>query len=194
MEMITFNNKLAENGNDPWVIFKNGYYYYCYSGKSGVYVSRSQNLNEIAESEGVLVWSPDDPAYNSEIWAPELHFIDGGWYIYVAADDGDNYNHRMLCLRGTDTDPLKPFVSMGVIRAETDRWAIDGTVMQYKDKLYFIWSGWDGFENVSQNLYIAEMDTPGSITGDRVMISSPEFDWEKQGGSPLINEGPTVLE
>lgn len=194
VKMITFNNKLAENGNDPWVIFHSGYYYYCYSGKGGVYVSQSRNLNEIGTSDGTLVWSPDDPQYNSELWAPELHFIDGAWYIYVAADDGNNYNHRMLCLRGTDTSPLEPFESMGVLRAETDRWAIDGTVMQYKNKLYFIWSGWEGTENVAQNIYIAEMDTPWSISSERVLLSSPEYDWEKRGGSPSINEGPTVLE
>ena len=193
-EMITFNNKLAENGNDPWVIFKNGYYYYCYSGKGGIYVSQSENLSEIAESEAKLVWEPDDSEFNSEIWAPELHYVRDKWYIYVAADDGDNYNHRMLCLEGTSDSPLDTFKTKSVLRARTDRWAIDGTVMQYKDKLYFIWSGWEGFDNVSQNLYIAEMDTPWSITGDRVLISSPEFDWEKNGGSPLINEGPTVLE
>ena len=36
--------------------------------------------------------------YSKELWAPELHIIDGKCYIYVACDNGNNYNHRMYVL------------------------------------------------------------------------------------------------
>jgi len=36
------------------------------------------------------------------------------------------------------------------------------------------------------------MKNPKTITGKRVLISEPEYDWEKIG-RPLINEGPQVL-
>ena len=40
----------------------------------------------------------------------ELHYLDGAWYVYVAMDDGNNKNHRMYVLKGTDSkDPTKPF-------------------------------------------------------------------------------------
>ena len=45
------------------------------------------------------------------MWAPELHYINGRFYIYVAmAQNGDNASHRMYVLQGTSTtDPLRPF-------------------------------------------------------------------------------------
>jgi GH43 family beta-xylosidase len=99
----------------------------------------------------------------------------------------------MFVLEGSSQNPQEPFVFRGKVSAPSDRWAIDGTVLQMSgDKLYFLWSGWDGTENVAQNLYIAPMSDPLTISGERVCISRPEHDWEKRG-QPLINEGPQVL-
>ena len=108
------------------------------------------------------VWSaPTNTAYSRNIWAPELQRINNEWFIYFAADDGNNANHRMYVLQGTTQNPQDPFVFKGKIAAPTDRWAIDGTVLKMPGgKLYFIWSGWDGFEDVAQNLYIAPMSDP----------------------------------
>jgi GH43 family beta-xylosidase len=58
--------------------------------------------------------------------------------------------------------------------------------------LYFVWSGWEGFEDVMQNLYIAPMSDPFTISGERVCISRPEHDWEKRV-RPWVNEGPEPL-
>ena len=98
----------------------------------------------------------------------------------------------MYVLKGTSQDPTDPFEFVGKITDSTDRWAIDGTVMTYKSELYFIWSGWEGYENVSQNLYIAHMSDPCTIDSERVLISAPEYDWEKIG-TPFVNEGPVAL-
>ena len=59
-------------------------------------------------------------------------------------------------------------------------------------KLYFIWSGWEGFEDGAQNLYIASMSDPFTISGERVRISRPEHAWEKRVW-PVVNEGPEPL-
>lgn len=193
-QYIYFDNKLADSGSDPWVILKDGVYYYCYSADGGVCVAKADNLPDVGNTEGVKVWTPDSEEYNQNIWAPELHYLEGKWYIYVAADDGDNANHRMLCLEGTSQDPTEPFVTKSVMRAETDRWAIDGTVMDYNGTLYFVWSGRKGCLNLVQRLYIAELENPWTIKGDRVEISSPSLVWEIKGGTPLINEGPTALD
>jgi hypothetical protein len=82
-------------------------------------------------------------------------------------------------------------VYKGKIAAATDRWAIDGTVLQWQDKMYFIWSGWAGTTDGQQNLYIAEMSNPWTITGDRVLLSLPTLSWERHGLP--INEGPQIL-
>jgi GH43 family beta-xylosidase len=155
-----------------------------------------KNIYEINSAESIKVWQPpENTMYSKELWAPELHCLNGEWYIYVAADDGNNHNHRMYVLKGTSQNPLDKFEFIGKISDSTDKWAIDGTVMQYKNKIYFIWSGWQGDENVAQHLYIAEMSDPCAISGERVKISSPDANWELVNGErPLINEGAVAIE
>ena len=189
---LTFTNPIADRGNDPWVTLRDGKYYYCYSA-GGVQVAAFDNLPEIGQAEGSVVWQPPEgTAYSRELWAPELHYLDGAWYIYVAADDGDNKNHRMYVLKGSSQDPTQPFRLVGKIAPPEDFWAIDGTVMEYKDKLYFVWSGWEDTENLWQDLYIAPMSDPCTISGSRVRISTPEYPWERVG-NPMVNEGPAAL-
>lgn len=190
----TFVNPVAPNGADPWVVQHEGNYYYCYSRGGSIWVSKSERLVDVVAQRGRRVWTPErNQPWSRSLWAPELHFLRGKWYIYVAADDGDNANHRMYVLEATAADPLARFELRGKITDPTDRWAIDGTVLQMPDdRLYFIWSGWEGTENVAQHLYIAPMRDPLTISGARVGLSRPEHDWEKRG-QPLVNEGPQVL-
>jgi GH43 family beta-xylosidase len=60
------------------------------------------------------------------------------------------------------------------------------------DRLYLLWSGWEGADNVAQHIYIAPMKDPLTIGGPRVRISSPEHDWERRG-TPHVNEAPQAL-
>lgn len=190
---------ISETGDsalrDPYVIKHNGKYYRCYTAKCDIVsVACADTLDGLREAEGKTVYVPKDPKCGKEIWAPELHIIDGKCYIYVACDDGNNHNHRMYVLENGSSDPLDAYTLKGKISDGTDRWAIDGTVFEIKGKRYFIWSGWEGYENVSQQLYIAEMNGPCELKGERHLISEPEHEWEKRGAtgkpeSPFINEG-----
>src|ERR1051325_9819622 len=79
------------------MIFHGGYYYYSETrNKRHIYIRRSRTIAGIGNDPGVRVWTAPDRGMNSDnLWAPELHLIDGRWFIYYAADDGDNDNHRM---------------------------------------------------------------------------------------------------
>ncbi len=193
-------NPVAPTGADPWIVRHGDKYYYCYASYvwffGGVAVAELDSLEDIGKVEGSQVYTgPTDPAteYSFEHWAPELHYINGEWYIYVAADDGNNETHRMYVLKGTSQDPTDPFEFVGKITDPSDKWAIDGTVMQHDGELYFIWSGWEGDVNVAQNIYIAHMSDPCTIDSERVCLSVPEYAWEKNG-EPHVNEGPAVLQ
>lgn len=192
--METFTNPVAPDGHDPWVIFWEGDYYYCYSWSNRIWVNRSKNPIEAVQRTGKAIWRgvPDSP-YCCNIWAPELHYLEGKWYVYFAADDGNNENHRMYVLEGKTQDAQGEYIFKGKISCPLDRWAIDGTVLEMDNQdLFFIWSGWEGTVNVAQHLYIAPMSNPWTISGNRVKISTPEYDWEKVG-KPFVNEGPQVL-
>jgi GH43 family beta-xylosidase len=189
----TFKNPiLPAPSADPWVIFHEGYYYYCESRhQDTIWVRRSRSLTDLNQHEGTMVWSaPAFGANSKSLWAPELHFIEGKWYIYYAADNGLNENHRMWVLESVTSDPTGPYRSRGCL--ETDGWAIDGTVLTMPDgALYFVWSGWPGANNGQQNLYIAPMSNPWTLSGKRVLLATPEHAWECV--DMAICEGPQIL-
>ena len=195
-------NPVAPGGGDPWVIRHGDKYYYCYSSPvwffGGVGVAEIPSIDKVSTEGGSQVYTAPteegaDLSHSFEYWAPELHYIRGEWYIYVACDDGHNETHRMYVLKGTTQNPTDPFEYVGQITDPTGKWAIDGTVMELNGELYFIWSGWEGDVNVAQHIYIAHMSDPCTIDSERVMLSTPQYYWEKVG-EPHVNEGPTVLQ
>jgi GH43 family beta-xylosidase len=174
------------------MILHGGYYYYSESrNKRHIYIRRSRTIAGIGLDPGVRVWSAPARGGNSDnVWAPELHLIDGKWFIYYAADDGDNANHRMWVLESLGADPCGKYVCRGQL--ETCGWAIDGTVLSLdQGQRYFLWSGWPGRRNGQQNLYIAPMKDPVTISGRRVLIATPDQAWERV--AMPICEGPQVL-
>lgn len=192
---------LIDSGADPWVIRYQGSYFYCHAGpQNSIVVRKATELTGLAHAPEVVVWrAPATGPFSRELWAPELHHYKDRWYIYVAADDGDNAKHRMVVLVSEGNNPQGPFTFGGKLALTPDRWAIDGTLLQQGGKLYFIWSGWAGSENIAQHLYICPLQDPMTPSGPRVRISSPTYAWEKRGSGgpdklPTINEGPQVLQ
>lgn len=105
--MTNYNPLLPAPSPDPWVIRHDGFYYYCRSEDDAITIIRSRTLTGLGQGEKRTVWKPPATGpYSRELWAPELHRLRGKWYIYVAADDGSNDNHRMWVLEGESDDPL----------------------------------------------------------------------------------------
>lgn len=188
---------LIDDGEDPWVISHQGYFYYCTVDrlKKKILISKFTNLRDIATAPLIKVW----PANNTsapefiEIWSPELQFIDGRFFIYFALYHGKDASERMYVLAATSTDAQGSYTFIGKLQIPTDCWAIDGSVLITEDgEKYFIWSGWDAHVNTRQNIYIAKMSDPCTIISDRVCISTPQYEWEKKG-YPYVNEGPQAL-
>ena len=180
-----------EGGSDPWFYEHNGEYHYCYSIGEGVAIRHAQHPFDLPEGEETIAWrAPRDTMYSWAYWAPELHYIDGMWYLYVAASDTESAHHRMFVLQSDN--PRGTFEMVGKIADSTDKWAIDGTVLPVGGALYFVWSGWEGDEDGKQSLYIARMSDPCHIEGERRLLSEPTLLWEKHGMP--VNEGPQVLQ
>ena len=194
-QTATFTNPIVKSRDapDPWMVNKDGFYYFTYTAGNRIEVWKSATISGIDEGTKATVWqSPMSGPQCCNIWAPELHFIGGRWYIYYAADDGNDVNHRMYVLESTGDDPQGTFVDKGKISAPTDRWAIDGSILRKQDgSLYFIWSGWASSNPGPQNIYIAPMSNPWTISGERMLISAPTNFWERVGWA--VNEGPVAL-
>ena len=198
-----YTNPILASGADPWIVKHEGWYYYCGGMNGGIGVSRSRNLHQINPLK--RVWkAPAKGAWNSTcIWAPELHYWKGKWYIFYAAGySGPPYIHqRTGVLESVTSDAMGEYIDKGMLFTgdtlgdwEHNYWAIDMTLLEHRGRLYAIWSGWETLEatdKTQQHLYIARMENPWTMATGRVKISSPDRDYE-QGVLPL-NEGPQVL-
>jgi GH43 family beta-xylosidase len=212
----TFTNPVA-SGADPWVEYRDGYYYMAQSTNadgqpSSIWVYRSRKLTDPMR-DSVRVWTSPASGWNqTHVWAPEIRFVDGRWYIYYAAGrpgprDAPFIFQRAGVLRATGSDPQGAWEDMGqldtggdVATRDDDVWAIDFTVHRFGGQLYGIWSGWENntpLARTPQYLYIARMANPWTVGGPRAQISAPTEAWERRvdptDGLDL-NEGPQVLE
>ena len=199
----TFTNPLLPSGADPWSIYHNGYYYYTNTTGKGVKLWKTKSMADLRTAENKVVWTAPATGPNShDIWAPELHFFNGKWYLYYAADAGTNTSHRLWVLENSSPDPLQgTWVDKGKLTDATDRWAIDGSVFENKGRLYLVWSGWDGEANGRQDIYLARLRNPWTVESARTLVSKPTYLWERYGdltnpNDPPhidVNEGPEVL-
>ena len=194
----TFTNPILKSGADPYSTYKDGYYYYTNTLGNRLVLWKTKNLADLSSAEKKTIWMPpENTEYSHEIWAPEVHFVNGNWYVYFAADDGKNKTHRIYAIENSSEDPMEgDWIFKGKIAAPSDKWAIDANIFEYKDQLYMTWSGWEGNDNGRQNIFIAKMKDPYTIDGKRVEISSPTYDWErnwKGGPEVYVNEGPQFL-
>ncbi|WP_128546435.1 glycoside hydrolase family 43 protein [Larkinella soli] len=192
----TFTNPLLNSGPDPWVVRQGDWYYYCHTVGDRVQLWKVKNLTDLSETEPKTVWKPADGLpYSRNVWAPELHLLDGKWYLYVTAGAGDVSTQRLWVLENASADPTEgEWTFKGQLTTADNRYAIDANVFEFGGKRYAVWSGWEGSENVAQNLYIARMSNPWTLEGPRVLIAKPEYDWERQGAPPAVDEGPEALQ
>lgn len=199
----TFTNPLLPSGADPWVTSQNGYYYYTNTTGRNITLWKTKNITDLKSAEKKVIWIPPSKgAYSKEIWAPEIHYLQGKWYAYFAADSGNNFNHRIYVIENASKDPLQGnWVMKGELNLPENKWAIDASVFENKGKMYVIWSGWKGNVNGEQDIFIAQLKNPWTAEGRRTLISAPTYKWETNGdlNNPNdvphvnVNEGPEIL-
>jgi GH43 family beta-xylosidase len=182
-------------GADPWLVYYEGYYYLATTtGRSHLIMSKSPTLAGLKTAVPVEIYSDTDPSRCCNMWAPEFYLLEGEnglrWYYYYSAGTaGTHDNQRTHVLESAGTDPMGPYTYKArIYDAYNDTWAIDGSILTIDEQLYFLFSSWVG-EN--QNTFIAPMSNPWTISGPRVLISTPEYEWEQVG--PNVNEGAVAL-
>ena len=185
----TFTNPLLTSGPDPWVTQVGGVYYYTHTLGDRLMLWRTDNIADLAKAEKRVVWTPPAKGPNAHsIWAPELHRLDGKWYLYYSATASgfkDDQHRAVFVIENAGADPMRgEWVDRG--RVNTARAGIDGTVFDHGGKRYFAYSPYIGSDS---GLAIAEMANPWTLTGPESVIAMPDKVWEKQGGRQIL-EGP----
>lgn len=201
-----FTNPLLPGGADPWALWHGGHYYYMHTTGGNLVLWVTKDITDLKNAKKQVIWKPVDPANSKHLWAPEIHYLNGAWYVYYTADDGNTDNHQLYVLENKNADPFDgSFVMKGRIRTdENNNWAIDASVFSHRNELYMIWSGWKTrrVDTETQCIYIAKMKDPWTLGSERVLLSRPELDWERKyrngdGSGPrhtvYVNEGPQVL-
>lgn len=183
----TFVNPMGNCGHpDPCIVYcENEKCYYGIStdgeklwGTDKLILHRSENFEDMfVKSESCLAYcsNAEDDTYGY-LWAPELHFINGKWYIYTSCQNApDDDTKHIIVLEAKTDSPFDGFKMCGHINRNV--YAIDPTVYFDEDneELYLCCSPIiDGMQMLS----IQKLKTPSEPIGEIAIIAKPELEWE----------------
>lgn len=202
-KMLKYNEVWIEKRADPYVYrHSDGSYYFTASlpEYEGIALRKADTLAELAEAEETVIWRKHETGPMSiHVWAPELHYLFGKWYVYFAAGDKDAiWNIRPYVLECEGDNPLSgAWTELGRMqRADEDEFSfeafsLDATVFENKGRHYCVWAEKTGVGRQVSNLYIAEMESAVKLKTVQVMLTTPDYDWERFGF--WVNEGPAVI-
>ncbi|WP_323815951.1 family 43 glycosylhydrolase [Cellvibrio sp. NN19] len=192
LDANTFTNPIYPNGADPWLEYFDGNYYLTTTTWTSQLVMRkSPTLAGLASATPIHIWSESELERCCNFWAFEFHRLktEKGyrWYVMYTSGIAENYDRQHLSvIESQGDDPLGPYTYKGSPMPDT--WNIDGNYLEYNGQLYLLWSEWVKDE---QSIFVAKMVNPWTITGEKVLISKPDYEWEKSGMK--VNEGPEIL-
>lgn len=191
-------NPLAKQRSDPHVTRDaHGYYYFTATVPEydRIELRRARSLNGLGAAPAKVVWRQHASGpMSANIWAPELHHIDGKWYLYFTAGRADApFDVRLYVLENAAKNPLEGnWVERGQLKTGWESFALDATTFALKGQRYLAWAQRPPSAGKHMTaVYMARMDTPLSIDGPAVLLTAPEHAWEKVKFD--VNEAPAVL-
>ena len=212
----TFRNPVisgavGDDHGDPFIIrYLDSFYLYHTgetSGRRGVSVHRSQNLVDW-EFQGYALEAADSGWAWSDIWAPEVVYERGTFYMYVSAThrrsggergrwdegEGDDSGRRLGLARART--PLGPFVWDEQPLVES--WSIDGHPFRDDDGSMWLFYNVRGDETRFRTArgtgtVCDRLLAPDRLAGTPTPVTRPSQAWEGPYGDWYWNEGPYVL-
>lgn len=98
----------SPGGSDPFLVYTGGYYYLLTTSWNDVQISRATSIEGLKSATKKVVYSTSTASRCCNVWAPEVHYLGGAWYIYYTAGTSANLDgQRMHVLKGT---PVHLFV------------------------------------------------------------------------------------
>lgn len=201
--LTEYNEPFIIQRADPYVVkAEDGSYYFTASvpAYNKIILRHSLTLQGLADAKEVTIWEAHTSGpMGNHIWAPEMHFVFGKWYIYFAAGDyEDKWKIRPYVLECTGMDPVKDaWIEKGrMLPADEDEFSfrsfsLDGTIFENKGDYYYVWAEKVGVGKMISNLYIARMESATKLSTVQVLLTTPDYDWERIGF--WVAEGPAVL-
>ncbi|GAA2660733.1 hypothetical protein GCM10010307_78470 [Streptomyces vastus] len=195
---VTFTNPIALQRADPHIHkHTDGYYYFTATvpAYDRIVMRRATTLQGLSTAPETTIWTKHSSGeMGAHIWAPEIHFIDGRWYVYFAAGaSNDIWKIRPYVLESGSANPLTgTWTEKGRIALPLDTFSLDATTFVVGGSRYLSWAQNDPAVGSGTNLYLAKLSNPWTISGTPVRISTPTHAWETVGHR--VNEGPAVIQ
>ncbi len=197
--------------NEPWILQRadpyvyrhtDGWYYFTASvpAYDSIILRRARTLADLPDAEEHVIWRKHKSGPMSKhIWAPELHFLFGKWYIYYAGgEEEDIWKIRPYVLECQGEDPVADaWVEKGKLQAAADdefsfeAFSLDATVFENHGNWYCVWAEKVGVGRQISNLYIARLKSAYELETVQTLLTTPDYDWERRGF--WVNEGPAVI-
>lgn len=200
---IKYNEPWILQRADPYVtLSEDGWYYFTASipAYDRIVLRRARRIADLQDAEEKVIWMKHESGPMSEhIWAPEIHYLFGKWYIYFAGGEKEDiWKIRPYVLECQGQDPYNdPWIEKGKMqRAPEDefsfeQFSLDATVFENKGEWYYVWAEKTGVGRMVSNLYIAKMENGYTLKTVQVLLTTPDYDWERHGF--WVNEGPNVI-
>ena len=205
---------------DPFITLgKDGYYYFTASypmygfrdaqGYDRIILRRSKTLDGLKTAEEKVVFDEQDSTISHRfIWAPEMHYIGGKWYLFYAASGQANnvwdINCHVLMCKGQDpyNDEWEEKGKFQAADGDTfsfTGFSLDMTYFECNGRSYVIWA--QKPVNGTSNLYMAEVDPkePWKTKTKAMLLTKPEYYWEcvsipvNEGASVVMHDGKVIV-
>ena len=131
--------------HDP-VMIKDGNTYYVFHTGKGVSIKTSTDKITWKKAGNVFIasntpswWKSDIPGHDGNLWAPDIHYSHGKYYLYYAVSAWMNFNSSIGLATNTTLDSSKPDY----------RWKDEGQIISYKN-------GGEGVNVIDPNFISAE--------------------------------------
>ncbi|MCD7969255.1 MAG: glycoside hydrolase family 43 protein [Alistipes sp.] len=183
--------------------FHEGRYYFISALDDRLNLYVTEDPTALADCEPRFLFDFTEKMGLEHVWHPYLSNIGGVWYIHFNGDHGNTDDHQIYVAMNPHPDPLDgEFELVGRISTDPeDNWAIHSHVFEYDGELYMVWSGWESRRVFAETqcIFIARMENPWTLATERVLLSRPEFEWERQWMAPagyrstypiFVNEAP----
>ncbi|MBE2319431.1 glycoside hydrolase family 43 protein [Solirubrobacter sp. CPCC 204708] len=200
---VITDDRGADHG-DPFVIRHLGEYFLYHTtddGDLGVSVWRSGDLVDW-EFEGHALEPQPGTWAETDLWAPEVRYHAGTFYMYVAGTrirpDGHGVESARRQGVARADNPLGPFV-LDDAPLVTDVWSIDGHPFQDEDGslwlFYNIRTGATRFgDQPGSGNVVDRLVGPAELEGNPTPVAFPSQRWEgSAAGDAYWNEGSWVL-
>lgn len=206
-EELFYNNPVYSKNSNTIIYYHEGFYYNVQNSVGKLFLRVFKDPTEFNNIQGHVACNVTETYNLLHMWRPQIINIDGVWYIYITADDGNTDNHQLYLLVNRSEDPREGVfeIEHKISTDKDDNWAIHQHVFQYEGDWYMAWSGWESRRVFveTQCIFIAKMLNPWTLSSERVKISEPIYEWERQWIRPdgyrsmaypvFVNESPAFF-